>query len=1021
MPTSKHYWLSLLFISLLFTSRGGPLTDEWKITGKVVDKKGTPLSGATVNVKGRKNSVITRADGTYDLSVPPSRGILVFSHVGFITQEKAFNGPGVYDITLREDQKALDEVVVVGYGTEKKRDVTGAIVSIKSAAINERQPVNAFDAMQGLTPGVQITSGSGAPGESSTIRIRGTATIDGGVNPLYIVDGAPMEDIDGINPADIASIEILKDAASAAIYGSRSANGVVLITTKRGVEGKPRFDLRYYTSMKQLAHKLPQANARERRMHLATGVSDRDSLNPAFSNDNDYQDLLTRIARRNQADLAVSGASKGLNYYASLGYLEDQGIIINSYSKLVRSRVNIDYKPNDKLAFGNRMQFSYQTGNFIDEGNVLLQGMLRPATLQVFLPDGSFAGMVQARQNPVAWAELNVNRNDDYKLDIYDYLSYQLAAGLKFTTDVTINIEYLKNFKFTPRSLSNVGDNTGADRRDFNTYLQWQGYLNYNRTFAKDHTVTGVLGISADKDSRSYIQISGSNFLTEAIGTFNAAQLLNQNSTLTSASRNTLASAFGRLGYSYKGKYIINTNMRLDGSSRFGKDNRWAFFPSVSGAWHISDEPFMRWTKGNLDDAKIRVSYGLTGNERIGDYDAIQRYSFGSYYYNSISGVVPNAVFGNNKLSWETTADLDLGIDLSFLNGRVRFVADWYDKTTTDLLYNAPLPGESGYSSVRVNVGSIENRGFEFGIDASLVRKKSFSWDVNYNMSFNNNRVRKLYNGTALTPTSGTTTWLVGEGAPLGQFYGWKALGVYQYNESNAYTKDWEQLTPVFNAQGVFDHYTYKGQIYTDVVQKLTSSGTVLQGGDVIWQNNHKDNVIDDADRTVIGNAQPLYTAGLTNFISYKDFGLSFTFYTSWGGQLFDYARYYINSYKAQTLTPQPDVIYTRWKKPGDISGYPRYGNLAYNQREISSIYIEDATYIRLRNVRLSYKLPAALASRARIQGISAYIYGANLLTWTNYRWYDPEIDPGAPLTMGKDSGRYPRYKEVGLGLNINF
>ena len=225
----------------------------------------------------------------------------------------------------------------------------------------------------------------------------------------------------------------------------------------------------------------------------------------------------------------------------------------------------------------------------------------------------------------------------------------------------------------------------------------------------------------------------------------------------------------------------------------------------------------------------------------------------------------------------------------------------------------------------------------------------------------------------------------------------------------------------MFNAQGVFDHYTYKGQIYTDVVQKLTSSGTVLQGGDVIWQNNHKDNVIDDADRTVIGNAQPLYTAGLTNFISYKDFGLSFTFYTSWGGQLFDYARYYINSYKAQTLTPQPDVIYTRWKKPGDISSYPRYGNLAYNQREISSIYIEDATYIRLRNVRLSYKLPAALASRARIQGISAYIYGANLLTWTNYRWYDPEIDPGAPLTMGKDSGRYPRYKEVGLGLNINF
>lgn len=995
----------------------------YTLRGKVSDKAGQALPGVSVRVRTRNVQTnvgaTSKADGTFTIHTQHAEGELVFSFTGFKTATRPFSRSGAFNVVLEDDIAALEEVVVIGYGTEKKRDVTGAIVSVSSDAIEERQAVNVFDAMQGQTPGVEITSGSGAPGESSTIRIRGTATFDAGVSPLYIVDGARVDDISLINPNDIASVEILKDAASAAIYGSRSANGVVIISTKRGKEGKPKFDVRYLQSFKNMAHKIPQASAAERRLHTPTGAQEIDSLNPAYNSDNYYQDLLTRTAVRHQVDLSARGASKALNYSASLGYLSDEGIVINSYAKTIRSRLNFDFHLSSKAILGNRIQLSYKTGNRINEGSVLLQGVLRPANYRVFLDDGGLAGLVQARPNPVAWALYYKNRLDEYQANIYNYFTYQITKTLKYTTDVTANVIYNDNFIFSPRILSNVNDNSGTDRRDMNIYLQHQGYINYGQTFGK-HAVTGVLGYSVDKDTRRYSTISGTNFLTEAIETFNSAQLLNQNSTFTFASRNASVSGFGRLGYNFRGRYLLNANVRADGSSRFGKDKRWGVFPSVSGAWRISDESFMGWARKYLDDAKVRVSYGMTGNDRIGDYDAIQSYRFGSFFYNGVSGVVPNSIFGNNTLGWESTRQLNAGIDVSFFRNRLSFVADYYNKTTSDLLYSAPLPDESGYTSVKVNVGSIRNRGFEFGINAIPVKNKTFNWSVNYNMSFNQTHVLKLYQGAGLISISGTTTWSIQEGEKLGNFYGWKSEGVYAYNESNAYTPEWERLTPVFK-DGAFQGYTLNDNPYSGQVKKLTASGNTLRGGDMIWQNTTKDGVIDDADRVVIGNAQPKFTAGFNNTFGYKRFTLSVAFYSSWGGQLFNYARYYLNSYKSASVTPEPEVIRERWKTPGDVSIYPRSGNYAYNQREISSNYIEDASFIRLRNARVTYNLPAAVYSRIKIKGASVYVYGSNLFTWTNYRWFDPEISPGSPLTMGKDSGRYPRNREAGVGLNVNF
>jgi len=998
-----------------------PQQQQREISGKVSDEQGMPVAGVTVKVKDTQTLTTTDNEGIYHIGITTDQAVLVFSTIGFSTEERMVSSNLTVDVVLKTLVSDLDEVVVIGYGSEKKRDVTGAIVSIKSTDIEKRNPIDVFEAIQGKTPGVEVTSNSGAPGDESTVRIRGTATFDSGVNPLYIVDGAPIEDISGINPNDIESIEILKDAASAAIYGSRSANGVILITTKKGILGTPKFDVRYLQSFKQMAHMIPQSNATERRIQSPTGVTEIDSLNPAYSSDNYYQDLLSRTAVRNQVDLSVRGANEGMSYYGSLGYLNDEGIILNSYAKTIRSRFNVDFKLSKKSTFGNRIQLSYQTGNRINEGSVLLQGLLRPAQYRIYLPDGSLAGLVQARSNPVAWAQTYINRNSLYQANIYNYFNYQIADYLKFTVDATVNGRYNENFIFSPKVLSSVENNSANDRRDFDTYLQSQGYLNYNQTLASDHTLTGVLGVSVDKDTRKYIRLSATDFLTEAIETFNAAQLFNQNNTLTFASRNASLSAFGRVGYSYKGKYIFNSNVRADGSSRFGKDKRWGFFPSVSAAWRISDEPFMAFSNDYLNDAKFRVSYGLTGNDRIGDYDAIQRYSFGQYYYDGVSGVVPNTLFGNNTLGWETTKQFNLGVDLSFFNNRLSIVADYYDKLTTDLLYSAPLPDESGYSSVKVNVGSIKNKGFEFGINSIPVQKNDFTWAVDYNMSFNKTSVTELYNGISMIPASGTTTWWVEEGQQLGNFYGWNSLGVYQYDESNAYTPNWEQLDPIFDAAGEFVEYRYNGQAYNGEVQKMKGSGIILKGGDVNWEDLNKDGLIDDADRQILGNAQPLFTAGLNNSFAYKNFTFSFGIYTSWGGKLFNYARYYLNSYKSSTVTPQPDIIRSRWKKQGDVSIYPRSGNYAYNQREISSIYVEDASFIRLRNAKLSYELPQELYSKLKVNGFSVYAYGNNLLTWTNYRWFDPEISPGSPLTMGKDSGRYPRNREIGFGVNINF
>lgn len=993
------------------------------LTGRVVSSDGEALPGVTVLVKGTTIGTITDAEGKYSINVPDDSETLVFSYVGFTSEEVSINNRSVIDVTLAPDTQQLQELVVIGYGTQEKRDVTGSITSVDAESIEERQPINVFEALQGQAPGVSINTDT-RPGGDASIRIRGTSTMSGGVDPLFIVDGVPVDNINVINPNDIQSVEILKDAASAAIYGSRSANGVVIITTKKGVKGKPKIDVRYNTMFSTLSHKLPQATADDRRIYdrKRTSSSDlpslnADSLNPSYNADNDLQSMLTRTARRHQVDLSVSGASDKLNYYTSLGYLDDEGIILNSWAKLVRARINVDYQASERFTYGNRISFSYETENRINEGRVLEQAMQRPPTFQVYFPDGTFAPTLGGRRNPLAFALLQKNEYQSYNANIYNYVSFKITDDLKLTSDFNIRGEYDEHLFFTPELIEGTD---GGYENGFDTYWMQQNYLNYDKQLG-DHTINAVLGMSAEKWIDRSIQIEGENYVSESILTTNAIQDKSLSDIYNEESRHTLAGFFGRVGYDYRGKYIINATIRRDGSSRFGVENRWGTYPSASIGWRFSDEPFMSWTHSFLQDGKIRASYGETGNERIGNYDALELYNFGEYYYNGVSGVVPSDALGNRGLSWETTKQLDIGIDLTFLNNRVSFVADYYNKTTEDLLYGAPLPSETGYDETQVNIGSIQNEGFEFGINAYPVRNNQVTWNVGYNMAFNNDKVLKLYQGIPIIEDG---RWYVEEGGRLGNFYGWQALGVYPYDESNAWTADWVRLDPVIEEGVPTGEYMLNGQPYMGDVHQLETEGRVSGAGDMIWLNaNGEDNEINEEDQIILANAQPKFTAGLYNQVTYKGFSLSFNMYVQWGNTIYNRGRRNQSTFNGTNLTPDKYIIRDAWENPGDITHIPRVPDASDmdNMRELNTLFLEDGSFIRLRNVKLTYELDQALANKFKLKGLSVYVYGNNLLTWTNYLWYDPEIPMGDPLSMGQDNGRYPRSRQIGAGINVNF
>lgn len=553
-----------------------------RVTGTVKDSKGNPLSGVNVTVKGSTIVSVTGTKGEFSISVPSSTAVLIFSSVGFVEKEESLKGRSIINIDLLQNVTDLNEVIVIGYGTQKKRDVTGAISSISAKTIEEKQPVNIFDAIQGAAPGVRVMSASGAPGEESSITIRGLSTLsDAGIRPLYIVDGVPMKSITNINPKDIQSLEILKDAASAAIYGSRSANGVILITTKRGEEGKPQINIDYLRSYSFLSNRISQANRLERvifdrRNSLGLDPKPDDSTSFSRNSDNDYQALITQTAIRNQVDAGIRGGTKTLNYYNSLQYLDEKGIVISSFNKRFTLRTNVEYRPSNRFTMLTRLSFSYQNKNNINEGNVIQQSLQRPPGMALYFPNGEYIYFNGGRRNPLAEAYLRTNISKTYKGVLYQGFDLKLFEPLTFHADASADIELQRRALFSSKFLtsSNPPINSGEDETKIPIRLQGNAYLTFKKNFKGEHNVTALLGMNLEKNRLEEVNLEGTNFVTEAVTTLNAAGLFSLSDLYSRASASALVGFYGRLGYDYKGRYLINATIRRDGSSVFGPDRK---------------------------------------------------------------------------------------------------------------------------------------------------------------------------------------------------------------------------------------------------------------------------------------------------------------------------------------------------------------------------------------------------------------------------------------------------------------
>lgn len=1023
----KSYIFTLL-LSILFCSP--VLAQNIKVEGIVSDENDV-LTGVTIRTKEGNTGTISDIDGRYTLVVPQDSR-LIFSYTGYRTREIAIAGKTRLDVVLSPLAKDIDEVVVIGYGTMKKRDITGAISSLNAEMLEKNSPTDLATAIQGQVAGFEVISNSGEPGSGSRMRIRGTSTLsDGGVSPLFIVDGMEVSDIDGINPRDIASIEVLKDAASAAIYGSRSANGVILITTKSGSDAiKPVVNLNYSYRLSKLAHKMPQMSRLQGNQYdlirqYFSGVEEytivKDSLAPNRLLDNDYQDILFRNAPTNQINASIYGGGQKLNYYLSAAYTDEQGIMLNTYNKRLSTRANVNYQVNDKLKIGSRISIANKQRKPIVYGG--LQYLSRPADYQLIETDGTYAPVMQNRRNPLAHLMLQTDKYTTYDINLSEFVEYKFMEGLSLRSSFSTNINFQRFNSFSPEILSNVNPplRTSVDQMSQSTMWTQDNILTYEKKI-QDHSFSAMAGLSLQSSNYSGVNLSVLGHPTDAAPISIGYSEVNLNATNATETSHRMASYFGRLSYSYLGKYLFNANLRADGSSRFGSDNRWGAFPSVSAGWRISDEFFMGWAKPLLNDAKLRLSYGVTGNQSAGNFASQSIYK--PVYYGSYAGLYPSQL-SNTYLGWEETKQFNLGLDLNLLNGRIVLTVDYYNKKTNDVLYAARLPQTTGFASTYKNVGEIGNRGFEVTLNTLNIKTKQFSWNTQLNLAKNDNEVLHIPEGGRMLVND--NLYLVEKGYSIGTMYGYNKLAIFPYDESNAFTPEGKQLTPVFDEKERFVKYVLNGSDYQGDVKKLrynSPSGDIFKGGDVMWEDTNGDFVIDANDRQVIGNAQPWFSGGFTNDFAYKNISLSFFFTFSVGGDIFNQTEANRSNHMWSSITrANPLNVAQSWLAPGDIAKYPKPngGAVLQNTRRESSMWVEDGSYIKLKNIKLSYRLPRRLARKIHTDKIEVFGQMNNYFVWTKYTGQDPELGAGNVFVLGYDDTVYPRSKDIQFGINLTF
>ncbi|CAH0999390.1 TonB-dependent receptor P39 [Neolewinella maritima] len=1011
---------TLLLLCSLLSTVG--LLAQGSIRGTVTSEDNEPLIGVSVVQVGTTNGIVTDLDGNYSLNLVDGSKTVRFSYTGFAPQEIEVGSQTVIDVVLGGNSALLDEIVVIGYGTERKRDVLGSIASVDEEQITQTTPVNAFDAIQGRLSGVQIST-NGGPGAGSEIRIRGTSTFGGGVEPLYVVDGQQLDNIDNLNPNDIASIEVLKDGASAAIYGSKSANGVVIITTKGGTSGKTTLEINHSTGISDVSSLIPISNTRQRVLFeqqrsggIGTGT-DRDSLSARFQQEVDIQDLILQTGVRNQSGISLSGGGENSRFYWNTGYLTEDGVVLNSGYNRINTSLKVDFDLSRVISAGTRINASYEKQNGLNENTVFRQLSERPAYLPVRDGNGDLFPTVFGRQNPLGEALETTADDRNFRSTLFSYIEFKILPELAFRSTLGINYRQRKRNDFEPTIVRNIGQPpTGRERQDLDYDIQNENYLTYTKKFG-DHNVSALLGMQTQRWTSEYSELRAVSFASDLIRTFNNVAELNTGATRTLKDGHSLLSYFSRLSYNYKGKYLLAGTLRRDGSSRFGTDQPYGNFPSVSLGWRISAEPFMDGMRGTVSDLKLRASYAVTGNERIGNYDAQFLYTPG-FIYNGVNGVAPTQL-SNPDLGWENTEQVNFGLDLELLEGRFTATADYYVKTTDRLLYEVPLPEETGFSSARQNIGSVENKGIELTLGGTPLKVGDFRWYTSFNIATNENEVLLLADPDGFQDDE----FIIQVGESIGNIYGFINTGIFPYDESNAFTADGTRLTPNFDGDGSFTNYTLNGQVYQGEVNQLRAAGRVLGGGDVIWKDLNGDFTIDNTnDRSVIGNGLPKFFGGFFNEFTYRNLSFSFLFDYNFGNDIYRNYDDRRNTATSFGATPHPDRIDGAWLQPGDEVEYPSLDRRrSQNRIGLDSYYLSEGDYIKLRNIRFNYNLPTTITNRLGwLDGLSVNLSINSPITWTNYEGYNPELGSrGSALQPGIDNLRYPNKTEYIFGIKV--
>ena len=1004
MPTIKKSFIKHVSYFGLFFLMPVIISAQTKTTsGKVFSAEDNkPLSGVSVQVKGKQNGTISDLNGSFSI-LTFNKDTLIFSYTGFRKIQYVVNNKSNLNILLEPDTVRLQDVVVIGYGTVKKKDLTGAVASVNTKDFSSLPVPDAGEAMEGKAAGVQVLS-SGAPGSNVTFRIRGTGTIND-PDPLIVIDGVPTDaPLNNLNPDDIASIDILKDASAGAIYGSRGANGVVLITTKKGANGKGHLTFNFLTGWQSAAKIVSMLNASQfAKLNNEMLANGNQTTNPAFANSDtlgagtNWLNDLFRTAPMQKYSLAYSGGSDKYNYYVSGSMLNQQGLVINTAYRRYTVQFNSQAKVLDWLNFSNNLSLTMDdkpSGSY-DIRNTMASNPVQP----IYNKDGSYSNVLG---NPLWYGDItnqigtaNINQNDTKGYNILGNISAEasIMTGLKFKSTAGIQAEFWDsrswapayNFQPNPQPQAYLSEQYNKSL----TFL-WDNYFTYDKTFSRDHHLTLLAGTSAQNNRYDYMNGNIVNFPSSV------TQQLNAGTGVANiggdASEWALFSIMGRVNYSYQDKYLITATLRRDGSSRFGANNKYGTFPSASAAWRISKENFFK-NITFINDLKLRAGYGVTGNQNIGNYSFASSLNIAQYNFNNnIAPIVYPLVLPNSNVQWEQVEQSNIGIDAAFLHSRINFTIDAYIKNTTKMLVPGVVPTTTGYSTTvvpSINAGDMQNKGIEITINTHNLTG-ILTWNSDFNIAFNQNKITSLNSSTPLYVDNYGLNANFGidqTGHPANEFYGFVMEGLFQ------------------NPSEINKHA---------VQQSGTTSSNSTSPGDIKFMDLNNDGVINSSDMTYIGNPNPQIIYGFNNSFGYKGFDLNIFLQGIYGNKIFNANNIYQES--MNTGENQTARTLQRWEGSGTSNYMPRaiYGDPNNNSR-ISTRYIENGSYLRIKNITLGYTFPKTVIQRLKFSSIRIYSSCNNVYTFTHYSGFDPEVG-----VNGVDYSVYPVTRTFSIGVNLN-